>query len=430
MASRRDFLKNSAKLTGGLLASATTLPIAASPSALPTSAPIIKIGLIGCGDRGTGAAMDAMAADPGVRLSAMGDVFADNLQTSLTELQNSSAAAQLMVSAETSFVGLDAYQKVIDEVDVVLLTTPPAFRPQHLKAAIAAGKHVFCEKPVAVDAAGVRSVFETVAEAKRQNLAIVSGFCWRYEDAIREYMRRIHRGAIGRITAIHSVYYSNTLTSKFPGSRAPEWSDLEWQLRNWNYFNWLSGDHLVEQAVHSVDKIAWLMQDEVPVQAIATGGRQVPMTYGDTYDHFHVSYEFANGVRGLLSCRQQDNCYNETSDYAMGTKGIWSNGRGVVAELIRGRKVWKYPDEPRDMYEFEHQQLFASIRAGKPINDGVRMTNSTLMAIMGRMSAYTGKVITWEEALNSNQSLGPKHLDWNMSLPTSSYPVPGQTTLA
>lgn len=434
MASRRDFLKDSgaAAATGMLIASAGFRPARGAATNASSSRPILKVGLVGCGDRGTGAVLDAMAADADVRLTAMGDAFADRLKASLELLQGSEAAAQIQVTPETSFSGLDAYQKVIENADVVILTTPPAFRPQHLQAAIAANKHVFCEKPVAVDAPGVRSVLATAAEAKRRNLSLLSGFCWRANDAMRESMRRIHRGDIGRIKAVHSTFYTNTLTTKYTGAREPGWTDLEWQMRNWYYFHWLSGDHLVEQAVHSVDKIAWIMEDRMPVQALGSGGRQVPMAFGNNFDHYSVSYEYADGARAFLHCRQQDNCYNENTDYALGTQGLWNNGRGIYPEIIGDRgKKWSYPPTTDDMYanmyRVEHKEFFAAIRAGKPLNQGVRMANSTLMAIMGRMAAYTGRAISWEEALNSKELLVPERLDWRMTPPSTGYALPGQT---
>jgi predicted dehydrogenase len=427
MITRRDFLKDStAAATVGFLATSalaqTTAPAPAQPA--------LKVGLIGCGGRGTGAALQALKADPNVHLTAMADVFADRLETSLATLRKQTAiAARIDVTTATSFVGLDAFQKVIDSgVDVVLLTSTPAFRPEHFKAAIAAGKHVFCEKPVAVDGAGVRSVLESAAEAKRKNLSVMSGFCWRYDLRMRETVAMVHGGAIGDIRAIIATYHTGSLTTKFPGTRTPGQTDLEWQLRNWYNFTWLSGDHLVEQAIHNVDKIAWLMKQEMPTQAIGVGGRTVP-AYGNTYDNFSVAYEYASGVRATLSCRQHDGAYNEVTDYVTGTKGIFSNGR-LATQGISGETNWKYKGPTRDMYQVEHDELFAAIRAGKPINDGVNMAHSTLMAIMGRMAAYTGQVVTWDQALNSKEALVPAKLDWSAPLAVTPRAIPGQTKLA
>jgi predicted dehydrogenase len=428
MLTRRHFLRNSSTVAvGGLVASAALTRAADASAPAPS---VIKVGLIGCGGRGTGAALQALKADPGVRLTALADVFADRLDSSLATLKKMTAVAnRIDVTPATSFVGLDAYQKVIDSgVDVVLLASTPAFRPEHFRAAVAAGKHVFCEKPVAVDGPGIRSVLASAAEAQRKNLSVVSGFCWRYDPRMRATVAQIHAGAIGDLRAIIATYHTGTLTTKFPGTRTPGQTDLEWQLRNWYNFTWLSGDHLVEQAIHNVDKIAWLMKQEMPTQAIAVGGRTVP-AYGNTYDNFSVAYEYASGVRATLSCRQHDGVYNEVTDYVMGTEGIFSNGR-LATQGITGKTNWKYTGPTRDMYQVEHDELFAAIRAGKPVNDGISMAHSTLMAIMGRMAAYTGQVVTWDRALNSEEVLVPATLDWNAPRPVAARAIPGQTKLA
>ena len=428
MLTRRHFLRNSSTVAvGGLVASATLSRATDSSTPAPS---VIKVGLIGCGGRGTGAALQALKADPGVRLTALADVFADRLDSSLATLKKMTAVAnRIDVTPATSFVGLDAYQKVIDSgVDVVLLASTPAFRPEHFRAAVAAGKHVFCEKPVAVDGPGIRSVLASAAEAQRKNLSVMSGFCWRYDPRMRATVAQIHAGAIGDLRAIIATYHTGTLTTKFPGTRTPGQTDLEWQLRNWYNFTWLSGDHLVEQAIHNVDKIAWLMKQEMPTQAIAVGGRTVP-AYGNTYDNFSVAYEYASGVRATLSCRQHDGVYNEVTDYVMGTEGIFSNGR-LATQGITGKTNWKYTGPTRDMYQVEHDELFAAIRAGKPVNDGISMAHSTLMAIMGRMAAYTGQVVTWDRALNSEEVLVPATLDWNAPRPVAARAIPGQTKLA
>ena len=344
MLTRRHFLRNSSTVAVGCLVASAALTRAADASAPAPS--VIKVGLIGCGGRGTGAALQALKADPGVRLTALADVFADRLDSSLATLKKMTAVAnRIDVTPATSFVGLDAYQKVIDSgVDVVLLASTPAFRPEHFRAAVAAGKHVFCEKPVAVDGPGIRSVLASAAEAQRKNLSVMSGFCWRYDPRMRATVAQIHAGAIGDLRAIIATYHTGTLTTKFPGTRTPGQTDLEWQLRNWYNFTWLSGDHLVEQAIHNVDKIAWLMKQEMPTQAIAVGGRTVP-AYGNTYDNFSVAYEYASGVRATLSCRQHDGVYNEVTDYVMGTEGIFSNGR-LATQGITGKTTGNTPVPP------------------------------------------------------------------------------------
>jgi len=312
---RREFLKSSA-LIGGALAAPAILP---SNLFGNQNTATLKVGLVGCGGRGTGAADQALRADPNVQLTAMGDVFKEQLDQSLKSLRGQHPD-KVKVSPETSFVGLDAYQKVINSgVDVVLLTTPPGFRPVQLKAAIDAGKHVFCEKPMATDASGVRSVIESSKRAKEKGLSLVAGFCWRYDAARRELYRRIHDGAIGDIRAIYATYYTGPVKPMPPASeRSAGTSDLEWQLRHWYNFVWLSGDGYVEQACHSVDKVAWAMKDQPPLKAVAVGGRQTPNNEGNIFDHMFVVYEFENDVRGFLGQRQVANCHSDNSDYLMG----------------------------------------------------------------------------------------------------------------
>ena len=422
--SRREFLKTSTAAALGSVFAANVSLSQRSPAATET----LRVGLIGCGGRGTGAANQALHADQNVVLTAMADVFEDQLKKSLATLK-SEGGDQVKVDPDHCFVGLEAYQKVIDSgVDVVVLATPPGFRPQHLQAAVAAGKHIFCEKPVATDAPGVRSVLASVEQAKMKKLALVAGFCWRYDYARREIFKRIHQGDIGAIRAIYGTYYTLPVKPMPPASqRQPGMSDVEWQLRNWYNFVWLCGDSLVEQAVHSVDKMAWVMQDVPPLKAVAVGGRQIPAHGGNIFDHFEVNYEYADGVRGFLGCRQQTNCYGENRDYIMGAKGLALIGGRRAPVEINGEKEWRYQGPTPDMYQVEHDELFASIRSGKPINDGVRMAHSTLMAIMGRMAAYTGQEITWEQALNSQERLVPQELDWNMALETPPLAMPGIT---
>ena len=387
------------------------------------------LGLIGCGGRGTGAASQALHADDNVVLTAMGDVFSEKLQNSLGELKRQ-VPERIKVEADHFFVGLDAYQKVIDSgVDVVLLTTPPGFRPQHFKAAIAANKHVFCEKPMATDAPGVRSVLATVEEARKKNRAVVAGFCWRYDLARREFYKRIHEGAIGDIRAIYATYLTGPVKPMPPASRRPAgMSDIEWQVRNWYNFVWLSGDGLVEQACHSIDKIAWAMNDMLPAKAVAAGGRQIPNNEGTIYDHIDVFYEYENGVRAFMAQRQISNCYSDNSDYLMGAAGLANIKSGNP--VILGKERWRYSGPKPDMYQVEHNELFASIRKGEPINDGVRMCHSTLMAIMGRTAAYTGQELTWEQAMNSEERLVPENITWDMKFEPTPMAMPGRTKFA
>jgi myo-inositol 2-dehydrogenase / D-chiro-inositol 1-dehydrogenase len=424
--SRRDFIKTSA-LVGSALAAPALLP--GSLFAAENDRPL-RVGLVGCGGRGTGAASQALKADPNVALVALGDVFDDQLQKSLQNLQKEQPD-KVKVTPEKCFVGLDAYQKVIDSgVDVVLLATPPGFRPAQLKAAVAAGKHVFCEKPMATDAPGVRSVLETVKAAKAKNLSLVAGFCWRYEAARREFYQKIHDGAIGDLRAVYATYYAGQVKPMPPASERPAGTtDLEWQLRNWYNFTWLSGDGYVEQACHSVDKVGWALKDQTPLKAVAVGGRQTPNNQGNIFDHMFVVYEFPDEVRAFVGQHQIGNTYTDNSDYLMGAAGF-GKIQGWGAPYVKGKENWRYKGPKSDMYQQEHNELFASIRSGKPINDGDWMTHSTMMGIMGRMAAYTGQEITWEQAMNSEEKLVPDELDWKMKLAFPPMAIPGVTRLS
>jgi predicted dehydrogenase len=416
--SRRDFLKTSA-------ASVVGATLASVPYVHAGGSDVIRVGLIGCGGRGTGAAEQCVSAGENVKLVAMGDMFLDHLEAKKSFLRKN-LGDKFAVKEENCFVGFDAYKGVLaSDVDVVCLATPPHFRPAHLKAAVEAGKHVFAEKPVAVDAPGVRSVLASCEQAKSKKLAVVSGLCWRYHYGMRETFKRIHDGAVGDIVAMQCTYNTGPLWKK---DRQPGWSDMEWQLRNWLYFTWLSGDHNVEQHIHSLDKMAWAMRNEYPIKAVGLGGRQVRTEpeYGHIFDHHAVVYEYANGVKFFSFCRQQANCHNDVSDHIMGTKGTCD----VMKHQITGATRWQYPPrqakKDTSMYQVEHNELIASIRAGTPINDGDWMTKSTMMAIMGRMATYTGQEITWDQALNSREDLTPDKYEFG-PLPVPPVARPGYT---
>jgi predicted dehydrogenase len=298
----------------------------------------------------------------------------------------------------------------------------------HFDAAIRAGKHVFAEKPVAVDAPGVRSVLATVELAKKKGLAVVSGLCLRYDNGFRETVKRIHAGAIGDLVALQANDYRGSNWGK---PRQPEWSDMQYQMRNWYNFTWLSGDFNVEQHVHYLDVCAWLMKNEYPVRAVGIGGRQVRTApkYGHIYDHFSIVYEYAGGAKLFSNCRQQPGCSNDMSADVLGSKGRahLSDVRHRTSLAIRTATDWFYGGETNNMYQTEHDELFASIRAGKPLNNGKYMAWSTLLAIMGRMAAYTGKAITWDMARNSKEELKPPRYDWDVKLSVPPVAMPGRT---
>lgn len=424
-ASRREFLQTS---TAATAAAAVAFPslLRAAPNSDK-----LRIGFIGCGGRGTGAASQALKADSNVELWAMGDAFPEPLDRSLSALKASvKDDKKFNVTAERKFVGLDAYEKVIKSgVDLVILTSPPGYRPAHLRAAIEAGKHVFTEKPMATDAPGVRSVIESVKLAKQKQLAVVAGFCWRYDYAKRAVFGKMLDGSIGDIRAVYGTYLTGPVKPMPKADTRPAgMSDLEWMTRNWYNFTWLSGDGLVEQAIHTVDWMMWAMQDKPPVKCTATGGRQIPANGGNIFDHISVAYEWEKGVRGFIQQRQITGCYGENSFYALGTKGNAYIHRGAYTTDLAGERTWKYEGPTPDMYQVEHDELFASIRAGKPINNGDRMVTSTMAGIMGRMAGYTGQEVTWEMALNSKEEIAPQTLrDWNGKVEVPPLAQPGRT---
>jgi myo-inositol 2-dehydrogenase / D-chiro-inositol 1-dehydrogenase len=311
----------------------------------------------------------------------------------------------------------------------VLLATPPGFRPQHLTAAINANKHVFCEKPCATDSPGVRDVMAAQKLAQTKNLSLVAGFCWRYNNMIQEAIAQVHNGALGRLVAHYSTYYTNPVKPLPPEStRPPAMSDIEWQIRNWYNYTWLCGDSLVEQAVHNADKIMWVMHDTPPLSVVGVGGRAVPANGGNIYDHFEVNYLFPNGYRVSLASRQATGCFNGTLDFVMGTEGTLMLGSGPPRiETPDGKTKWQWQGEEYDMYQREHDVFFAAIRAGKPKNDDLNLATSTLLAIMGRHAAYSGQQVTWDQALNSQVSLVPKPVDWNAKHEVPGLAIPGQS---
>ncbi len=415
MEDRRQFLKS------------TGIALAAGALLKGQNSNAIKVGLVGCGGRGTGAAAQALKADDFAELTALADISQDRIDQCIDQI-GKTQAAKVKVDPKNQFLGLDAYQKLIDSgVDVVLLATPPGFRPAHLRACIDANKHVFCEKPIAVDAPGVRHVLETAKMAKQKNVSLVAGFCWRYSNYIVETFDQIHGGALGDLTAYYATYYTSPVKPMPPASDRPAgMSDVEWQIKNWYNFLWVCGDSIVEQAVHSADKIAWAMHDQPPISCVGVGGRQIPAEGGNIYDHFEANYLYPNNFRAFLGCRQIDNCWNENADYILGSKGACTIGHGPMPR-ITGQTEWTFTGTKNDMYQHEHDVLFASIRQNKPIADGERMATSTLLAMMGRMAAYTGQEITWEQALNSQERIFPDKLEWNGALAVTPMPRPGQT---
>ena len=419
--SRRKFLSNTALATIGTIGAAQIISSCSGKTAkkdeiqlpaLLNEAPdgkVLKAGLIGCGGRGTGAALNFLDAGPNLQIVALGDVFQDRLDKCRAELKTQK---NVDIPQENCFLGFDSYEKVMDSgVDIVLLCTPPHFRPQHVEAAVKAGKHIFMEKPCAVDPVGARSVMVSSERAKQKDLCIVSGTIRRVQKDFMETRRQVANGAIGDIVSAHIIRNGGSL---WVIKRQPGWSDMEYMLRNWANFCWLSGDHIVEQFIHEIDVMNWYLGKN-PVKAMGWGGRQRRVT-GDQYDFFSIEYVYDNGMQTHCAARQITGCSNLTRQLITGTEGF-ADAKGIIYNL-KGEEIWKYPapaeGDPdltwkvKDPFVQEHINLVTAIRSGNTINDAEAQVNSTLITIMGRMSAYTGRDVTWEEVMNSDLYLGPK----------------------
>ncbi len=413
MTTRRTFLQQSL-VTGAALA----MPLSIARSAHAAGADGFRVGLIGCGGRGCGAAVNAMNAGADVKIVALADMFEDRLHKGYEALKQANND-QVLVDDDHKFFGFDAYKKVIEsDVDVVVIAAASHFHPLFLRAAVDAGKHVFCEKPHALDVPGIKAVTETCEVATKKGLTIVSGLCWRYDSAVRETMQRVQDGAIGDIIAIQEHYLTSPY-SKRP--REPKWSELEYQFRNWYHFNWLSGDQTAQQLIHSIDKASWALGDVPPVRAWGIGGRQVctEPVYGDQFDHFGVTFEYANGVRVYGFCRDIPGCFNETTDIILGTKGqaIMPNKCRIV-----GENPWNAADPQKNMYDNEHAALFDALRQGNTINNANYMITSSMLAILAQMVCYTGEDITWERAMTSTLDFSLPAYNWDVQPPVRPNP--------
>lgn len=411
MTSRREFLK-----TSGVVLGAAAFDTPLSAAGLAPKNKTLNVGLVGCGGRGTGAIFQALQADPDVKVTALADVFGNNLQQTLAALKGK-YGERVDVPEDRAFVGFDSYEKLIkSNVDVVLLCTPPSFRPAHLALAIKEGKHVFCEKPVAVDVPGIHIVQDAVRLAKQKKLCVMSGFCFRYSFPNRELVSRVHQGAIGDIHAISTFRLGGELSYREP---EPGSSELEQQIRNWFYYQRYSGDMIVEQTVHSIDFMNWILKERVPTKVTAMGGRQSrPWNkFGNVYDHFSVEYVYEDGFRGFHFGRQQNGTTPRNTIEAFGTKGRIDVALNTSYEIF-GDQPWKNSEQLNNMYQTEHDELFKAIRENRVIDDGDYMANSTLMAIWGRASAYSGKTISYDEIINSKEVLGPpvENYAWDMEV--------------
>jgi len=417
---RRDFVV----AAGATVAAASIAsPLLGRPKS--RRADTINIAVIGCGGRGTGAAADALNASPDTRIVAMADVFKDRLDSSRGHLAKLGERGTIQDSRAS--VGFDAYRELLahaDDIDYVILATPPHFRPAHFEAAIAAGKHVFMEKPVAVDPAGIRRVIKAGAQADAKGLSVVTGTQRRHEACYLAAMERINSGDLGDLMYARCYWNQGGL---WVVQQKPGMTDMEWQLRNWLYFTWLSGDHIVEQHIHNLDVCNWAFGGP-PARCFGLGGRQArtDAKYGHIYDHFAIEYEYPGGQYLLSMCRQQDGCgeSNRVEELIVGTKGraITSSGRAA----IRGERDWRFEGDNPNPYVREHADLIASMTSGPRLNEATRVAESTLTAIMGRMSAYTGQPVTWEQAMNSQLNLSPDAYEFG-SMPVPEVAVPGVT---
>ncbi len=418
MLTRREFLK------AGVAIGA--LPVAQFAHAYGSDR--IKVGLVGCGGRGTGAAIDCLRADEGTVIWALGDIFEDRLNNCYAGLSEA-FGERVQVPPDRRFLGFDAYKHVLEsDIDVVLLCTPPAFRPIHFLAAMEAGKHVFMEKPVAVCPEGVRMILRGDVLAKQKRLGVMPGTQYRWHPGYQGVIERIRAGHIGEVRAAYAYYLA---ASPAPIPRREGWSDMVYQLRNWLFYTWLAGDQPVEQFVHNIDVMNWVM-GSVPTRALATGGRQARTApeHGDVYDHFAIEYEYPNGVRVVAMCRQMDNVAYRVSNLVVGSEGT-ALMQQFTDFYVRGKHTWEPGKQWPNPYVEEHRVLLQSIRRGEPINETRTIAESTLTAIMGRMAAYTGKVVTWEAALNSKLNYVERvlNIDYDTPAPKDPVPIPGKTPL-
>jgi predicted dehydrogenase len=420
---RRDFLKTGAVISAGTIASS-------SANVFASGSDTIRVALIGCGSRGTKDAIDCLASGDGVQMVAMADIFKDNVESSLANMKEK-FPDKVKVSPETCFLGFDAYKKVIDmkEVDIVMLTTPPGFRPQMVKAALEANKHIFMEKPGAVDPVGVRSLLESAKLADRKGLSIVVGTQQRWQPQYQELIKRIHDGRLGDI--VGGQAYWNWGSSKWHFQhRQQHWSDMEWQIRCWPYFVWLSGDHIVEQHLHNMDVINWAVGKH-PVMCLGMGGRQVRTgpEFGNIYDHFTVEYEYPGGIRVMSMSSQIEGSTPRVGERVVCTKGATYTTRasGHIDDT-KGKRIYSYDKHIHSGEVAQYANLIKSIRQGNPINECRRLAESTMTVIMGRMSAYTGRAMKWDWAIKSKLDLSPEKYELG-KLPVRPVSMPGKTKL-
>ena len=414
--SRRDFVKQTSLAAGGLM----TLPLLSKTNYFSGSADTIKIAMVGCGGRGTGAAVQALSTKQNVQLVAMADAFRDRLDSSYSNiseaLKESGLVNKLQVKEENKFIGFDAYQKAIALADVVILATPPGFRPIHFEEAIRQNKHVFMEKPVATDPAGIQKVLEVAQQAKQKKLNVVVGLQRRYQTSYLELMKRIQDGAIGDIVSAQA-YWNND--GVWVNPRKPGMTEMEYQMRNWYYFVWLCGDHITEQHIHNIDVINWAM-DGYPVSAQGMGGREVRKgkDYGEIFDHHYVEFQYGNGVLLNSQCRHIKGTMSKVDEYIAGTKGKVYFDQARITDL-KGKTLYQFDKKTENQpYQAEHDELFEAVAKGQyKFWDAERGAKSTMTSILGRMATYSGQVMNWDKAINSGINLHPAVYAWDAKMP-------------
>ena len=420
--SRRHFIKHSSAALAGSALMAT--PILARGSGR-AGADELRVALVGCGGRGTGAAVQALFTAGDVRLVAMADAFSDRLESSLGTIQNDHPE-KVDVPAERRFTGFDAYRQAIDcDVDVVILATPPGFRPMHFEYAVQKNRHVFMEKPVAVDGPGVRKVLEAARVARDKDLKVGVGLQRHHDVRYQETIDRIQEGAIGDVVLLRAYWNSSGVWVR---PRREGQSEMEYQMRNWYYFNWLCGDHITEQHIHNLDVCNWVMND-YPVRAQGQGGRQVRtgIDHGEIFDHHMVEYTYASGAKLLSACRHVPGAWSSVSEHVHGSEGYCNVSDGKIEGP--GGWSWRYREDVPNPYQVEHDRLFEAIRTGTPHNEAEYGAKSTLTSILGRMATYSGREVTWQQALESELALVPSEYSWDGTPPTvpdaeGRYPIP------
>ncbi|RYD33107.1 MAG: dehydrogenase [Verrucomicrobiaceae bacterium] len=399
---RRSFLK-----TGGLVTAAAAMPAILRAQDAAKAAGDIKVALVGCGGRGTGAAAQSLNC-PGTRLVAVADAFPDNAQRALDNLKKQ-FGEKVDVPKERVFSGFDAYKAAIDACDLVILTTPPGFRPAHFEYAVEKGKHVFLEKPVAVDGPGVRKVLEAAKKADEKGLKIVGGLQRHYQNSYLETLAKVKEGVIGDIVSAQ-VYWSGA--GVWTRARQAGMTEMEYQMRNWYYFNWICGDHIVEQHIHNIDVVNWFKGGAHPIKANGIGGRtkRVGKDWGEIYDHHYVEFTYADGTVMNSQCKHWDGTWSRVSESIVGTQGTAQPGQ---IKDRSGKIIWRFKGPDNNPYQTEHDVLVKHIQENKPVNDAYFTAESTLSAILGRMATYSGQEVTWEQALNSTLDTMPKNLAWD-----------------